>query len=124
MNYEDLIGKWMRDLDYEKNNNPIPLWAKDPWDCRLLICDTKMVEHHTYGRSLTIKIMFGFGVRKYLVEGNKFVASNVPAKKFGYLPGVIIKDGEVWAYNGEKRKGILLDDKPDIDLFLGQGSLL
>ena len=115
-----LRGKWMIDLIYEKRNNPMPLWAKDIWDCRLLIVNTRTYERNNK-ECLALMVIYGFQVQKY-VDGEYLTLTDIPNRVPGCISDVTFKDKEVWTW--EHRATLLEESKPGLTVYLGQVALL
>ena len=119
MNASELRGKWMIDLDSEQRNNPMPIWAKNVWDCRLLIVDTSRYTHESKSR-LALAVIYGFQLPKYM-NGENLVLTDIPGHVPGYISDVTFKDKEVWTW--EHRATLLDESKPNLKISLGQATL-
>ena len=125
----DLVGKWLIDHDYEKGNNPMPLWAKTIWDCRQLIVETSVstkfyslvINEWVDEERLNLGVVFGFQLVKY-ANGEHLVLTDIPKSVPGWISNVTIKGDEIWT---EKHKATLLhESKPNLIVSVGQATLL
>lgn len=111
----------MTDELYNAANNTIPLWAKDVWDCRLLIVSVGDWRDDDGRDMQSLGVMYGFKVRE-LMEDNKLVLSSVRKGMIGYINRFIRKDESIYAY-GKLRGVVLEENMPNFKFMLGQGGM-
>lgn len=127
--FDYLVGKWMLDELYNKSNNTIPLWAKNVWDCRLLIVNTASYKMHPDDprRELSedpdrliysLGVLYGFKIKKYLHNGI-VVASDLRDTDVGWINDFSVEDDKIYAY-GNLRGTLLKETHPDMEFVRGQ----
>lgn len=111
----------MTDELYNAANNTIPLWAKDVWDCRLLIVSVDDWKDEDGKAMQSLGVLYGFKVKE-LLEGDKLVLSRIRKDKIGYINRFTRKDESIYAY-GKLRGVVLEENMPNFKFMLGQGGM-